>query len=329
MKRRIGIILPHQHGDLLTATGALYYREELWPNSDIIWFCNDSHKDLLKYQDVELRNFPHGWEIPQNDLIYKYADRIKKDKEDGLPDWEDLSLAKNQYNKLNQEIKHKFNSLKDLDEAYYPAPWMLTMAQRHGFQYPNISKRIFEIPMKYEWHPVLSFSEQERIDAKEFIEGMTYLNKTVVIESFCGSGQSLLNDTMVRETMRVCREVFGVCNFVFVSHKYLNGNEIFPEDLKNEQGVYFASHFTVRQCALIIKECDLLISTSSGVTVAASCWENKDARFKTLQYTGSLMCSTIALREKDFELITYDDLPLHIAENNYYAALNKLLNQIK
>ena len=48
--------------------------------------------------------------------------------------------------------------------------------------------------------------------------------KCVAIETFAGSSQSKLTDEMVRETMKLCKEQLGECYFIFMSHKYLNGN---------------------------------------------------------------------------------------------------------
>lgn len=327
MKSNVGIILPFQNGDLLTATSVLKYRDELWPNSNIVWFCDESHKDLLKFQDVEIRNFPHGWEISEQDMIGKYAERIKKDKEDDMPDWEDLSLVKNSHNRLNQEIKHKFNSVNDLKEAYFPAPWMMTMQQRTGLLYNNISKVVFGVNLLWEWHPVLTVTEEEKEKINKWFPPND--KKIIAIESYCGSGQSIITDGMIRETMRMCIEQFGECYFIFVSHKYLHLNPEFPQDFLNDKDIFFAGNWTVRQCAYVVACCDLLVSTSSGVSVAASCWQFKDSCPPIIQFCGSTQCSTQAIATSYFQLITHDEKPFHIAQQEYFDELQSILNQIK
>ncbi len=327
MKDKIGIVLPFQNGDLITATSVLRYKDELWSNSDIVWFCNDPHRELLKYQDLELRYFPHGWGILENDLEGVYSERVKKDKEEGRPEWQDWSVLMNAENKLNQELKYKFAAICDLTEVYFPAPWMLTPKQRHGISYPDCSKKVFDIPMDWEWHPVLMFSDEERRKAMIFADSMKY-PKTIAVETFAGSGQSKLNHEMVKQVIQICRNILGQCNFVFVSHKYLNGNESFPAEFVHEENIYSASTFTVRQCALVVERCDLLVSVSSGITVASSAWGL--ATPPILQYTGSWVCSTASLAKgRYFELVTHDEKIPQMAEAEFFLRLEAILNNIK
>lgn len=323
---KVAIFCAGQNGDILTISSVLRYRNELWGDDcKIIWFIDDNNRDLLKYQDVELRTFPRGFGYPKM-VEEENAKLISEGKE---PIWTDWQPLVDWDNRMNKALQVNYPELAEFTHGYFPAPHQQNMQQRHGQLYAEISKKVFGVSMYKEWHPVLKFSEQEKIDVIEFIDNFFYLNKICCIETFAGSGQSKITDQMIRETMCQCREVFGVCNFVFMSHKYLNGNEQFPADFKHDRGVYFASNFTVRQCAMIVKECDLFISVSSGISVASSCWDNKGSRFKMLQYCGSEQCSTSKLAIGEYHLVTHDEKPFHVAELEYFEKLNQILNTIK
>lgn len=326
MKKKIGIVAPFQNGDLITATSVLQYRDELWPDCDIVWFCNNPHDDALKFQDIELRHFPHGWGILENDITGQYSERVKKDKEDGKPEWQDWTVLMTDNNTLNQSLKSKFRSFEDLSEAYFPIPWMVAHSHRNGLSYPVVSKKIFKIPDHYEWHPVLYFSEHEREMADYFFNHLPKC-PTIACETFAGSGQSKITDIQVIDAMDICRRQLGKCNFIFTSHKFINGNETFPEGLINNIDVFSIANFTVRQTALVTGKCDLMISVSSGTTVAASCWGNNPVPI--LAYCGSEICSTRALALGEYILVTHDDKSLKVAWEEFKIKLIELLNKIK
>jgi len=326
MKKKIGIVAPFQNGDLITATSVLRYRDILWQDSDIVWFCNEPHNDALKFQNIETRYFPHGWGILANDIAGIYSERVKKDKEEGRPEWEDWSVLMNNENRLKQELKNNFSSFMDLSDAYFPVPWMLNVSQRHGISYPDCSKQVFKIPMEWEWHPVLNFSDEEADRAFDFIDKLSD-GKKILFETFAGSDQSKLSDEMVKDTMRICNEKWPDCVFIFASHKYLRLQENFPDGWFEQENVYSAADFTVRQCALIAEKCDLMISVSSGITVAASAWDLKPPPI--LQFCGSKVCSTLALANGKFELVTADNKSFDESKNEFMKSLEKLLNEIK
>lgn len=314
MSKTIGIFCAGQAGDCLTISSVLKYREQLWGDCKIVWYIADENRDLLKYQDIELRTFPRGFGYPE--LVKEHGGEWQ--------DWQPLVTAEN---RLNERGKENYPSLADIDIGYFPAPHQMTPQQRHGMEYPNISKKVFGVPQNWAWHPVLAFSPKELDDTSEFMHDR-YLLPSIAIETFAGSGQSVLSDAQVRRSMEICKEVLGDCNFVFVSNKYLRGtNEQFPEDLLNGEKNFFAGHFTVRQCALVVELCDLLISVSSGITVASSCWDNNE--IPILQFCGSEICSTRAMALGRFELVTHDNKPLHVAQEEYYERLKVLLNEIK
>jgi hypothetical protein len=188
---------------------------------------------------------------------------------------------------------------------------------RNGIDYPNISKRVFGIDPSWAWHPTLYFSEEERQMVKDFCSKLPY-SKTIMMETDCRSSQSTWDDSMTQETMRICREKLGPCNFIFASaendiSKFLDGHSSVS-----------CSHFTVRQTALVNNYSDLFIGLSSGISVATSCWDNKPT--PKIQYTSNFACSTVSLANGPIELIEIHALPN--PKNRYYESLRKVLNTI-
>src|SRR3990167_5515206 len=318
-KGKIGIFMHGQAGDVSTATSVFKYKDLLWKDKDIVWFINNPNSDLLKFNPyVEIRPFAFGWGLPHRCLPDGEDNRnAKKLKQ---PVWQDWSILKNKNNCLNQEFKTNFELTADLEEAYFPAPYDLTVEQRHGIDYPNCSRKVFGIDPSWEWHPVLFFSDEEKKMAEDFCRALLY-QRTVLMETFAGSGQSMLSDRMVKNTMSKIRERWGDTNFIFVSHKYLNGDEAFPADLFTQKGVVSASHFTVRQCSLLNNHADLMVGVSSGISCTTSCWGNK--KTPKLQYCGSFICSTVSLALGDIQTIYGDDNP--VIEKNELLFENKLI----
>lgn len=322
MAKKVGIIAPFQNGDLLTAASVLRWREELWPGATVIWYTDDSHTALLKHLELEIRPFPHGWGIPAEEKEGLYKARIASDKEQGKLPWENWQEAMGEDGRLLQDKKHKFTLLADLDEGYFPLPWMFSPAQRHGLTYPECSQKIFGCEGK-EWHPVIEFSDEERKEIMEFLVPLK--GKRIFIETFAGSGQSSLNEQMVLGIVDKCKKQWGECSFIFASHKFLRNQEEFTPFLK-EIG-YFCSHLSVRLCGLLASYTDLMISVSSGITCAASAWDLTPP--PVLQFTGSNVCGTRLLANGPFEMVTADDKSLEQAKEEFFLALNKMLIQYK
>jgi hypothetical protein len=276
----IGVMCHGQRGDILTCASVLHYRKELWgEDCRIIWFIADENRDLLKYQDIELRTFPRGFGYPEM-VAEENAKLIAEGKE---PIWRDWSTLVDENNHLKPEGPRYDNMLAGITHGYFPAPHQTSVERRHGINYTEISKTVFGVPMDWEWHPVLAWSEEEQEQVKEF---MSTLNnpRTIAIENFCGSGQSFWDDALTRTTMRLCREHWGACNFVFVSHP---DNSRFFDDSE----IVSASHLSVRQCGLLKNYIDLFVGISSGVSVATSAWGLKNT-VPTIQFCGSEVCST-------------------------------------
>lgn len=309
-KKNIGIFCFGQNGDAMTASSVLKYKDELWPDKNIIWFCNYPIADFLRFNKVvnEVRPWPWaGNGLPE-----------------GTPDYWPMLTTSN--NRLNQALKLNYPDTADIEEGYFPCPFMLEPQKRHGLDYPSCSRKVFGLPHDYPWHPMIYFSDAERRDAKEYFETLEP-GKKILFETFAGSGQSILNEEMIRDAMKLCRDKWGYCTFIFPSHKFLRAQEEWPKDFF-EDDTTSCNEFTVRQCALIAEKCDLMISVSSGITVAASAWGIKQP--PTLQFCGSWTCSTATLANAvDFELVTADNKLLPLAQAEFNVRLEGLLNKYK
>lgn len=249
---KIGIFVPEQHGDIALSTSGLKYKDLLWPGKEIVWFCNFSeHKatylDMLKFNDAisEIRDWPK----------FSTMEHFRS------------CIDRNGQLVLNK--RDDFDSLKDLDNGYFPAPWcVLPNNDLNGVNYSEISRRVYGANASLEWHPYLGFSDEEREQAKDFCSKLPH-EKTVMFETELRSaGMFQLHDVTVRSLMRICRAKFGNCNFIFAS-------KIDHSKYVDDSGVVSGAQFTVRQMALVHNYCDLFIGVCSGITMAASCWGNK------------------------------------------------------
>lgn len=245
---KIGIFVHGQHGDIALCTSVLKYKDILWPNMDIVWYCNlspdkDTYLDMLRFNDAisEIRDYPP---VDFRTLMDKNGQLILNKRAD-------------------------FENMKDLHNGYFPAPWaMLPNNDLNDVPYANIPKMVFGISPSLEWHPYLGFSDEEREMAKDFHSKLPY-TKTIMLESQLRSaGDFRLGDDVIKNIIKLCRNKFGNCNFIFASK--LDYSKFF-----DDKGVVSCSDFTVRQTALIHNYCDLFIGVCSGITMAASCWGNK------------------------------------------------------
>jgi hypothetical protein len=317
--KTIAIFLHGQNGDIMEALSVMRYREELWGDAKIVWYADEANFDLFKYQDIEVRPFPRGFGYPQM-VIEENAKLEGTDK----PRWEDWLPLVGENNHMVLASKAAYPSLSDIDYGYFPAPHQVPVHRRHNVQYADVSKKVFGVPDHYEWHPVLKFSDVEIAEAESYIAPIRN-HKRIFLETFGGSGQSRLSEEMILRAMDICRELWPGCVFIFGSHKFLRDNEIFPGYLSEQSDVLFIKEYTVRQTALIATRCDLMLSVSSGLTVAASCWDLGQP--PTLQFCGSRICSTDSIHNGHFELVTADDKPFEFAEKQYYDKLTELLNE--
>lgn len=190
---------------------------------------------------------------------------------------------------------------------------MMTPEQRKGLDYPNVSRKVFGVRSDMEWHPYLSWENTINTEYK-------YDRKTIMLETFCGSGQSKWDDLMAVKTIEICREAWGSCNFIFASHKNVS-------QFKDFEGFVSLGNYTPRQSSLFINNCDLFIGVSSGISVVTSAWGLKPV--PKIQYCGSYTCSTVALSLGEISLITSDDKPLEQSKQEYYTKLKEVISRIK
>jgi len=291
---KIGIFLPGRNGDIMQAMSVLKYKDVLWPGKDIIWFCgNTVFRDVLNHNDAisEVRFWPEGYGLSER-CILENPGMVAR----GEPLWADFSVLKGSDNRLVQDRKLDFDSTKDLDDGYFPAPWMMHASLRPGLDYPNVSRKVFGADPSWEWHPYLGFSQEERKTIEEFALSLPH-EKTVMLETDFASGVSPWDDELTRETMAICRNRFGKCNFVFAC-------AVDVSKFADDPGVVSCSQFTVRQTALVNNYSDLFIGVSSGISQAVNCWGNKPTI--KLQYCGSFIMSSVSVANGPFELVVKD-----------------------
>lgn len=294
MSNKVGIFLPGLHGDMMQAMSVLKYKDIIWPGRDIVWFCgNTKYRDVLKYNDAisEIRYWPEGYKLPERCIQENLTAASK-----GEPLWADFSVLMGPNNHLDQNRKHDFESTKDLEFGYFPAPWHMHASLRPGVDYPNVSRKVFGADPSWEWHPYLCFIDEEREVVQEFCSKLPH-SKTIMLETDFHSGVSPWDDNLTRETMAICRQKLGKCNFIFACAP---DNSRFFDDA----GVVSCSQFTVRQTALVNNYSDLFIGVSSGVSQAVNCWGNKPT--PKLQYCGSFIMSSFSIRNGPFELVVKD-----------------------
>lgn len=296
---KIGIFCQGQIGDLATCMSVLKYRKELWGDKEIIWYANWPNADLLRYAPIdEVRPWPWaGNGLPE-----------------GSPDFYPLLCDEN--NRLKKDLAKQYDLTKDLEDGYFPAPHMMTPEQRNGIDYPNVSRKVFGVDASKEWHPYLSWSEEEIKDDTM----MFHSAKVIMLETYFGSGQSKWEDEMTLKTMSMCMDRWGRCYFLFASHK----NTV---QFKDHDGYFSLENLTPRQAALMINYCDLFIGVSSGMSVVTSAWGLKPV--VKMQFCGSYTCSTVALSLGEINLITSDDKPLEQSKQEYYNKLKEVISRIK
>jgi len=197
----------------------------------------------------------------------------------------------------------------------------MSMENRRGIDYPNVSRKIFGVSSDKEWHPYLSWSFDEQRAAEILLQ----IRKTddrhiIMLETFCGSGQSRWDDLMTVKTIEMCREKWGASYFLFASHKN-------TEQFKDFEGYISCAHLTPRQTALLINYCDLFVGISSGISVVTSAWGLKPV--PKIQYCGSFTCSTVTLSACEINLITSDDKDLDASKSEFYDKLKEVISRIK
>lgn len=321
---KIGIFLPGASGDIGHAMSALKYKDILWAGKDIVWFCSllsesylgyPTRVDMLKFNDAisEIRHWPEGFRLPE-----RCATETPLALAKGLPAWGDFSVLMTPDNRLNQSTKFNFESTKDLDEGYFPAPW-LTPNRPPNTHYGDVSRIVFGADSSLPWRPYLCFSDEERERAREFVAKLPH-KRTIMIENHMNSGDVHWTDNMTKNTMRLCRQKFGKCNFIFAT---LRDNSSFFDD----DGVVSCKDFTIRQTALVFNHCDLFIGVCSGISVAVSCWGNKPV--PRIEWAGSPKISVTQHANGPVSSVFFDEIPLPVAEQQLEAKIIETLQKIE
>jgi hypothetical protein len=310
MPGKIGIFAASQVGDIITATSVFKYKDELWPGKDIVWFCDARFNDALKFSPVsEIRPYtgdsrgtvPNYQELKRNSGVGPGMNRL------------DLAKAKNH------------PSVSDLDDGYFPLPWMLERAeQRAGIVYPQISQRIFGVDLSRPWRPVLGFSDDERTMVSEMMSRLPYPRTVLIENSPCA--YSAWNDDLTRLVQIMCRNRWGPTNFFFASGGHRSGNDM--SRFFDDPGCISGSDLTARQIALVNDHCNLFVGVAGALTFATSCWGAKPT--PKLIYTGSQTFGAHYVANGRIEVVTMESHQHNAqnAENDLKRRLAKLLEEI-
>lgn len=324
---KIGIFCPGANGDIAASMAVLKYKNILWPDKEVVWFCSllpesylgyTAPANMLKFNDAisEVRHWPEGWGLPERCPVDG-----PKAVADGLPMWEDFSVLKNSNNRLDQTLKYNFESTKDLDEGYFPAPWLTPLSETirpAGTHYADIPRRVFGADASWEWHPYLCFSDEERDQTREFCSKLPH-KKTIMLETFMKSANVHWTDEMTINTMRLCRNRFGKCNFIFASN-------IDTSKFIDDEGVVSCSNFTVRQTALIHNYCDLFMGVCSGISTATCCWNNKPV--PRIEWCGSYPISATPIANGPVISVFFDNISLDEARRQLEIKTIETLNKL-
>lgn len=300
---KVGIFAPSQVGDIITTTAVLKYRDQIWPNKDIVWFCDERYADALKFSSVEIR----PWST--EDYL---SMKVNSGVGDGM-------------NRLDLNRVSQVSSISDLEVGYFPTPWMLEHPdQRHGIMYPQISQRIFGVDLSWSWRPFLSFSDDEREMVSSIMTALPYKRTVMFENSPCAYSE--WNDNTTYTVMNNCRQKWGNVNFIFASGGHRSGNDM--SRFFDDPGCISVSHLTARQVSLVNDYCDLFVGVGGALTFSTSCWGAKPT--PKLIYTGSKIFGMSMIANGRIEIVAMDEHRHNkqAAENDFKIKLSTLLSEI-
>ena len=301
---KVGIFAPCQVGDIMTAMSVFKYHEQLWPDKDVVWFCDDkapqNYADALKFSPVsEIRTYSgEHLAMKTNSGVGAGMNRLDITKAKSLP------------------------STADLEIGYFPLPWMLERAeQRAGMTLPQVSQRIFGVQDSQPWRPRLYFSDEERKMVAEKMAALPH-PKTVMFEN-SPCAYSEWNDGLTRMAMSMCRKKWGRVNFFFASGGNRSGNDM--SRFFDDPGCVSGSSLTARQIALANDYCNLFVGVAGALTFATSCWGAKPV--PKLIYTGSETFGARGIANGRIEIVAMDGCGHNksIAERSFEMKLAALL----
>lgn len=301
---KIGIFAPSQVGDVMTTMSVLKYRDQIWPDKDLVWFCAEQHYDALKFSPVsEIRP-------------YSAADYRALKTNSGVG---------HGMNRLDLQRAKDVPSAADLEAGFFPCPWMLEQVeQRQGIIYPQISQRIFGVDLSLPWRPCLYFSDEERQMVADMMSALPH-PKTVMFEN-SPCGYSEWDDNITRMVMSMCRDKWGKVNFLFASGGHRSGNDM--SRFFDDTGCISGGHLTARQAALANDHCHLFAGVAGALTFATSCWGAKPV--PKLLYTGSEIFGARSIANGRIEIVAMDEHAHNkpAAINDFNRKLSKLLSEI-
>lgn len=308
---KVGIFAPSQIGDIITTMSVLRHKDELWPDKDIVWFCDDvplphggGRHDVFKHSPVaELRPWSgyNYLSLKVNSGVGAGMNRLDLNSIKGIP------------------------SLADLDVGYFPTPWQLEdPMQRHDIKYPQISQRIFGVDLSLPWRPCLYFSDDERRMVADMFAAMPHKRTVMFENSPCD--YSGWNDSLTRAVMSSCRKRWGPTNFFFASGGSRSGNDM--SRFFDDPGCASGEKMTARVVSLANEHCDLFVGVAGALTFATSHWGAKPT--PKLIYTGCEQFGARGIANGRIELVTAEAHRHNMgaAEADFKARLETLLQEI-
>ena len=287
----------------MTAMSVFKYRDQIWPDKDIVWFCEERHSDALKFSSVsEIRPY-----LDEYNNTLRACSGIGPGK-----------------NRLDLEKAKHFPATADLEVGYFPLPWMLNSpSEREGICYPQISQRIFGVDLSLPWRPCLSFSDDEKVMVTKMMSALPH-KKTVMFEN-SPCAYSAWNDDLTRMVMSMTRERWGPANFFFASGGHRSGNDM--ARFFDDPGCISGADLTARQIALVNDHCDLFVGVAGALTFATSCWGAKPT--PKLIYTGSEIFGARGIANGRIEIVAMEKHKHNkqVAENDFRSKLTALLSE--
>jgi len=283
--KKVGIYAPWASGDTIISSSVLKYKDIIWKDCYLVWFYVPSENPYamqLHRTDKDMM-FNNPWiselRPSMDDPLSIINLRIGGRQRSFGPPWMQLSVDKTQAGLLSPEKTH-FESVKDLDLCFFPAPW--ANCDHLDVHFSLISNFVFNFPANLEIHPCLFFTPEEDQKAEQFIKNLPF-KYSIMMETKYFSGQSNWDDQTTETVINTCRSRLGDCNFIFASP---NTHHLF-----SGKGVVDCSQFTIRQCIPIFNRCNLFLGVSSGISQAICSW-TANPLVKRIELINTLTIST-------------------------------------
>lgn len=268
---KIGIFIPGANGDILYSTAVIKYKDDIWgAGCTLVWFCCKESICLLENTtDVIVRLWDHNY---------------------------DVDLA-GEHSMMDLSKKNMYETTSDLDIGYFVSPCWLDVTVRGGLNHLSECCRYAMgiLHRDIVWRPYIELSESNHTNMQRFFDKLPKGRKNIMLETHYKSDQSKWNDNMTTQTLQICAELLGKCNFLFASNVHVQ----FTQD-----NVYTCTELSLKEISALHDHCDLFIGVSSGVSVAISCWRNKPVPI--IQFCADYWASTFPVTNAPMELVTND-----------------------